>query len=285
MAKIVELNVYPIKSLGAVPHAKVPFTELGFVCDRIYMLVDKNGVMVTLRHYPELARFSIRMDDRRIIVDTKKNAFITLPVEEPSEGELPEKDVTIHDEVSQMLRMGRPYDEFFSDVMKRDVYLMRSASWLVRKRHSDALGTDVPLYAQDGYPLMLAGTGSLALLNQKLPVGEEVQMVRFRPNIVIDEKEAHGEDALRELWIGSHTFDRPKLCSRCAAITVHVDRSSPHFGQKDPGDQPMTTLQKYRMVYRDQEDMPLKARRATYFGVNVVPRGSGVLELGMEVTL
>jgi uncharacterized protein YcbX len=73
----------------------------------------------------------------------------------------------------------------------------------------------------DGFPLLVASTASLAELNARLaraghaPVG----MNRFRPNLVLDGLDAHGEDFLDEVSFttpaGEVRLKLTKPCARC----------------------------------------------------------------------
>ncbi|HEV8314091.1 MAG TPA: MOSC domain-containing protein, partial [Burkholderiaceae bacterium] len=53
----------------------------------------------------------------------------------------------------------------------------------------------------DGFPLLVASTASLAELNRRLAERglPPVTMQRFRPNLVLDGLEPHGEDWLDEI--------------------------------------------------------------------------------------
>jgi uncharacterized protein YcbX len=72
-------------------------------------------------------------------------------------------------------------------------------------------------------------------------------MLRFRPNIVLDDLEAHTEDHLSSLVIkttqGSAQFNLVKPCPRCAIpdIDPHTAISSPEVND---------TLQEYRKLAR-----------------------------------
>jgi len=272
------LYIYPFKSLPGVPVSEAAFTEQGFADDRIFMLVDGRGRMVTLREYPQMASIRVtpveggyavgHTDAGRIIV---RRAELDPEVHEQVE-------VTIHGEMSVMLRAGDRYDEFFSACLRLPVRLVRSSPALPRTRTGS--GVHLSLHAQDGYPATILSDASLRELNRQLGHMHQppVTVERFRPNLYVEgADQPHEEDALSRVSFSGIPFNRLKLCSRCRAITVHVDTASPRFAQFDPADEPLRTLQRYRMVLKKEHDP------SVYFGVNAVPESSGKLKVGMLV--
>ncbi len=279
---ITGLSIYPIKSLPGISVSEALYTPKGFEHDRMFMLVDEKGNMVTLRDFPNLADFSVSRRGIGVTVTRHGVGAMVISLQQPEPGELPEAVVIIHRETSWMLEMGIAYDKFFSECLGMKVRLMRSIPWHERTRHSTQMGCAIPLHAQDGYPAMILSQASHDQLTHRLIAHDQspASMERFRPNIVIGGTEAHEEDTLAPITFGdSNVFDRVKLCSRCRAIEVHTDRGSSHFANHDPNNEPMRTLATYRRVRSAERDGKI------YFGVNAVPKGSGTLSIGMPVSL
>lgn len=113
----------------------------------------------------------------------------------------------------------------------------------------------------DGYPLMMIGEGSLALLNEKLTARGEpsVPMQRFRPNIVVAGVAAHEEDTWTSIRIGDVACNVVKPCERCTITTVEIST-----GQA--GKEPLRTLAEYR-----------KHGSKIYFGQNVIHAAAGTI--------
>jgi uncharacterized protein len=97
----------------------------------------------------------------------------------------------------------------------------------------------------DGFPLLVVSQASLDELNERLARKgvAAMTMARFRPNLVLDGLDAHGEDFLDEI-----RFDTPegpvrlrlvKPCPRCPIPNV-----DPETGE--PGHEPGDTLSAYR---------------------------------------
>src|SRR6185295_15602033 len=97
----------------------------------------------------------------------------------------------------------------------------------------------------DGYPLLVISQASLDALNERLARKgvPAATMARFRPNLVLDGLDAHGEDFLDEIRF--ETTDGPvrlrlvKPCPRCPIPNV-----DPATGE--PGHEPGDTLSTYR---------------------------------------
>jgi uncharacterized protein YcbX len=115
------------------------------------------------------------------------------------------------------------------------------------KRWSGAI--DAENAFADGFPLLVASTAGLAEFNRRLSAAGHaaVTMERFRPNLVLDGLEAHGEDALDEIVFDGGDDDGSgivklklvKPCGRCSIPDV-----DPASGE--PGHAVGDTLASYR---------------------------------------
>jgi uncharacterized protein YcbX len=133
-----------------------------------------------------------------------------------------------------------------------------------------SLPTDRVSFA-DGYPLLLASSGSLDDLNAHIAYGprpEEgpVPMIRFRPNLVVDGPEPWVEDGWRRIRIGDAVFRAVKGCARCA-----IPMTNPQTLARTL--EPTTTLARIRRFDGN-----------VWFGMNLVPDNPGVeISVGDEV--
>ena len=116
----------------------------------------------------------------------------------------------------------------------------------------------------DGYPYLLVNQASLDALNDELD--QPVSLRHFRPNLVVSGEYAWEEDDWKVIQIGDVVFDVAKPCSRCVLTTV-----DPDTGIKSSEQQPLRTLVSIRTL-----------PEGVCFGVNLVPRNEGALELGAE---
>jgi uncharacterized protein YcbX len=119
----------------------------------------------------------------------------------------------------------------------------------------------------DGFPLLLIGESSRADLSSR--VGRPLEMLRFRPNLVIEGFPAYAEDGWKRIRIGDIEFRVVKPCARCILTTI-----DPQTGERSADREPLATLQQYRAQ-----------GEGAMFGQNLVNDGIGRLEVGMPVTV
>ncbi len=120
----------------------------------------------------------------------------------------------------------------------------------------------------DGYPYLLIGQASLDDLNQRLPIdSQSIEMLRFRPNIIVSGSLPYEEDSWHHFQIGDLNFYGVKPCARCVLTTI-----DPATGQK--GKEPLRTLATYRQW-----------KHKILFGQNVLPDSAttGVLRVGQTI--
>ena len=121
----------------------------------------------------------------------------------------------------------------------------------------------------DGFPLLLAGTASLAAVNARLPpIPGPVPMDRFRPNLVVETTEPWEEDTWSHVTIGSVRLRLASPCVRCTVITLDQDTGAP-----TPRKEPLRTL---GLMHRDDEGH-------ITFGWNAVPETLGTIRVGDPV--
>jgi hypothetical protein len=241
-AAIARLFVYPVKSCAGVELREAVLTETGLDLDRAWMVVDENGDFVSQRELPRMAliRPTIRLND--VVLRAPGMLALHLQIDTVEE---PVK-VRVWDDEVQAYDMGAVAAQWFSDFLGRKLRLVRFDPEFQRLSNRKWTGgAEAPNQFQDGYPLLVASTASLDLLNAKLaraghgPVGIE----RFRPNIVLAGLEAHDEDRLELLRIAAQDGEvqlRPvKPCARCPIPNI-----DPATAESDPV--VTDTLQGYR---------------------------------------
>jgi uncharacterized protein YcbX len=113
--------------------------------------------------------------------------------------------------------------------------------------------------------LLLIGQASLDDLSAR--VGRPLEMLRFRPNLVIEGAAPYAEDSWKRIRIGELEFRVAKGCSRCIMTTL-----DPQSGVRSADREPLATLQGYRQ--RDG---------GVFFGQNLIADGMGTLALNMPV--
>ena len=266
--KVTGLSVYPVKSLGGRPVDSALVEPQGLAGDRRWCLVDEVGEVVTARECHDLLRLNaevvddeaIRLTDRadgaNIVVETP----LGLPAVPVSLSRMPSA-TPADDDVNEWIstRVGRPL---------RLVWQEDPTSRPISAGHGGEPGEVVSM--ADTGPLLLVSESSLRQLNEWIalddPGAEDLDVLRFRPNVVIDGDQPFAEDTWKSVQIGEVTFRTTELCDRCVMTTI------------DPvslakGKEPIRTLARHR-----------RWDGATWFGTRLVPLGGGVLRVGDSVT-
>jgi uncharacterized protein YcbX len=273
-ATIAQLWVYPVKSCAGISLTEAELTDTGLLYDRAWMVVDADGEFVTQRELPRMALIQTAFKMGQLVLRAPGMLALHLALD-AAEGPL---KVRVWDDEVQAYDMGDLAAQWFSDFLGRPLRLARfdpevrrvcSLKWTG--------GREAVTQFADGFSLLVTSTGSLDELNTRLGAAGHapVEMLRFRPNIVLAGVEAHDEDRVGAMRIGtgdgaSALIEPVKPCGRCPIPNIDpaTATSSPEVND---------TLQVYR------QDPRLDG--AITFGMNaIVLEGDGqVLRVGQPV--
>ena len=255
---IASLHVYPIKSCGGVALTDVLVIETGFEFDRAWMVVDADGSFVTQRELPRMALIQPTLKTSEMVLRAPGMLALHVALDRVEAA----VRVKVWDDEVAAYDMGDLCAQWFSDFLGRPLRLVRFDP--EHKRLSDTRWTGA-LEAEnafaDGFPILVASTAGLAEFNRRLVEHGEsaVTMARFRPNLVLDGLDAHGEDALDEIVFaaddGPVRLKLVKPCARCPIPDV-----DPATGE--PGHAVGDVLASYRADAR--------MKGALTFGMNAV---------------
>ena len=242
---VAALHVYPVKSCGGIALDEALLIETGIEFDRAWMLVDRDGVFVTQRKLPRMALIRPTLKTYEMVLRAPGMLALHIELDRVEAA----RRVRVWDDEVAAYDMGDLCAQWFSDFLghpptgrpeadtpprgadAEGVSGVRLPFRLVRfdpehKRLSNHRWTgtlDAENGFADAFPLLVTSSAALAELNRRLqaqgvaPVG----MARFRPNLVLDGLDAHGEDALDEIVFA--TDDGPvrlKLVKPCARCTI-----------------------------------------------------------------
>jgi uncharacterized protein YcbX len=256
---IEQLLIYPIKSCAGVALSEAQVAKTGLVGDRIYMLVDEDGLFVTGRQEPRLVSVELTQAEDSFVARSAGQSQLHLEARpNPRETHPP---VTARIWRDQVKAFAHPEgSKWFSSLLQRRVRLVYRdpASQRTLSGVGGRPGDEMSL--ADGYPLLLCAASSLCDLNARLIV--PLTMARFRPNVVIAGSPAYDEDTYQHVTLGELSFLAPKLCDRCVFTTV-----DPSTSQKSK--EPLRTLSTYR-----------KWDHAVWFGTNLIPQTGGLVRTG-----
>ena len=214
------LHVYPVKSCGGITLTESLLIETGLEFDRAWMVVDERGEFVTQRQLPRLALIQPTLKTYEMVLRAPGMLALHIAldtVEKPVRAKVWNDDVAAYD-------MGDLCAQWFSDFLGRQLRLVRFDP--EHKRLSDrrwAGSIDAENAFADGFPLLVTTAASIDELNRRLQLqgAAPVTMARFRPNLVLDGLDAHGEDPLDEIVLGSgDEIVRLKLVKPCARCPI-----------------------------------------------------------------
>ena len=266
MLRLSALYRYPLKSGKGEMLQSIELDKLGLVGDRRWMLVDEaSGRFLTQRAEAKMSQLSA-------LWNAQGGLTLSAPERASIEIDLPGNDaelrgVTIWRDTLRVPDAGDEAARWVSDLIGKPTRLVQMPLDRARMTQAGFGKDDDQVALADGFPLLLIGEASLQHLSQE--VGRPLEMLRFRPNLVIEGSQAYAEDGWKRIRIGDVEFRVVKPCSRCILTTI-----DPQTGERDASREPLATLQKYRA----QEG-------GAMFGQNLVNDGNGVLEVGMPVTV
>jgi uncharacterized protein YcbX len=266
MLRLSALYRYPLKSGKGEPLQQITLDKLGLDGDRRWMLVDEaSGRFLTQRAVPEMSQLSA-------LWNAAGGLTLSAPGRSPIDVPLPTDEaelrgVTIWRDTLHVPDAGDEAGAWLSEFIGKPTRLVQVPVERARTTQAGYGKDDDRVGFADGFPLLLIGQASLDDLSSR--VGRPLEMLRFRPNLVIEGSEAFAEDGWKRVRIGDVEFRVVKPCSRCILTTI-----DPQTGERSADREPLATLQKYRA----QED-------GAMFGQNLVNDGNGRLEVGMPVTI
>lgn len=251
---------YVLKSCAPTPVDRLDIGPRGPAGDRRWLVVDAEGRFVTARQHPRMVGIHARADRDGLALDAPG-----MPPLRTHVAGGPRIDVTVWRDVVSARVVDPEADAWLTHYLgfaARLVYMDEASHRPIDPAYG-APGDEVSF--ADGYPVLLISQAALDDLNARLE--RPVPMTRFRPNIVVEGTAPHAEDGWRRVRIGGVEFDAVKPCTRCVFTTV-----DPATMTRDPDGEPLRTLTSYR-----------RTPAGVTFGMNLIPRGTGVLRIGDAV--
>lgn len=218
--RVHSLHVHPVKSCAGIAVDEALLIETGLEFDRTWMLVGPDGSFVSQRDLPRMALIhpTLKTFDMVLRAPGMLALHVTLDaVEKPVA-------VTVWGHPVAAYDMGDLSARWFSDFLGRELRLVRfdpEQRRLADRRWTGKIEAECAF--QDGFPLLVTSTASLAELNRRLESHGDpaVTMERFRPTLVLDGLDAHGEDAIDEIVFPSgETTIRLKIVKPCARCPI-----------------------------------------------------------------
>ena len=218
-----QLFVYPIKSCGGVSLTSSLLTETGFEFDRAWMVVDAHGLFVTQRVLPRMALVQPNLKSQEMVLRAPGMLALHVALDTVEKA----TRVQVWDDTVAAFDMGDLAAQWFTDFLGQPLRLVRFDPG--QKRLSDKTWTgdiDAENAFSDSFPILVTSTASLIEVNRRLRLAgqADITFARFRPNLVLDGLDAHGEDHLDEIAFttpeGNIRLKLVKPCTRCAIPDV-----------------------------------------------------------------
>ncbi|TVQ82127.1 MAG: MOSC domain-containing protein [Micavibrio sp.] len=270
--RVAACRIYPLKSAAGYETEQMEILPRGPKGDREWLLVNEENGFLTQR---------LRGCEKMPLIGTAAeggNTVFSAPAMPPlTVAEFQgETQVTIWKDTVTAQDAGNAAAAWFSEYLGMPCRLVRlSEKPEHRRKTSEKWGPpDGVVGFADGFPLLVTNTASLAALVQHLPETDraQVDMTRFRPNLVLDGLEPFEEDALYKIRIGDVVLQLVKPCARCKITTICQQTG------ETLSNEPLKTLTKLRRGKSDD-------LAGAFFGQNAVPETCGMIRKGDKVEI
>ena len=260
--QVTGLFQHPVKSCAPIGLSRAFIDAYGLAGDRRYLVTDPDGKFLTGRKHPRLASLmATPVDDGLVLAAADRDTLVLRRADFPEDY----VDVEVWRQGIFAQRCGEAADTWLSDYLGTPARLVFYGA-LTTRAIKDVQDREVSF--ADGYPLLVTTEESLAWIQERCP--SPLVMAQFRPNIVIAGGEPWAEDDWKTIRIGTLSFDIHSPCQRCIFTTL-----APRSETFHPMQQPLRTLIAHHS----------SPNKAPLFGQNVIARGTGVIEVGMAVSV
>ncbi|XP_046437969.1 mitochondrial amidoxime-reducing component 1-like isoform X2 [Daphnia pulex] len=280
-----QLHIFPLKSGHGIPVEEAYAQKIGLVNgelqDRSFMAYNENNNFLFGRIHPKMVLIKISVSGNKVEFTAPNCESITFPI--PSQSET-EKQIKVRifgeevaafdcgDQVAQWLSQyifqkdsgARLAHLSYPKVSPRVLKSKPGQNWLKP--------TDAGLFS-NATPFHLLSVESANDLNSRVD-GVEISTLNFRPTITVSGcQRPYEEDDWRFVRIGEAVFRYVKGTERCILPTI-----DPATGIKDPNQEPLRTLRKYRLA----EDPVLRKAmgESPLMGISLALEQAGRIRIG-----
>jgi uncharacterized protein len=258
--RLQSIHLFPVKSLRGLALEEGRVGDRGFEGDRRFMVVDAENQFLSQRRLPRMQLLSAWYEGERLRI-AGEGVALDLP-RHPREGAARRVQVW-RDEVDA-ISLGPEAASALSGFLGQPCELVYMPDEVNRPVDVEYAPPGFRVGFADAFPYLLTTTASLAELARR---GAPVEMVRFRPNLVVDGAEPFAEDGWKRIRIGAVRFAVLKSCARCSI--PNVDPATAEVGVE-----PTRTLKLFR-----------KLDGKVRFGQNLIAEDAGVVRVGDAVSI
>lgn len=253
---------YPVKSSSPVALQRSQVQYSGLEGDRRYLVTTVQGQFLTGRQHPRLALLQAHLTETGITLAAPNQPPLTLSKAEFSSDYLP---ATVWRQEISTQHCSSAADQWLSHFLDTPCQLRFYGPQ--SHRPIKDFPTQTVSFA-DGYPLLLTTSASLHWLQERCPAA--LDMLQFRPNLVIAGTKPFAEDNWQQIRIGDVLFRVHSPCVRCKFTTLIPGTETFH-----PQQEPLRTLLTHRRGHKG----------GTLFGQNLIPLNEGELTTGSPVEI
>jgi len=248
------LTIYPIKSCGGIALQQSAIGMAGLQNDRRWMLTTPDGLFLTQRGLPAMARIGTDIRNGFLTVTYPGMPRLDVPIDVIEDDDSVRLQVTVWRDAVDAVDEGDLAAQWFSAALQTPCRLVKVhpqahrvagvdyvSDWLAAHPETEGFAPRHVYAFADGYPVLVANEASLVELNRRLVDRGQaaVGMDRFRANVVLSGLDAFEEDYVAMLQVGDIRFGLVKPCVRC-----EVPNTDQVTGQRHA--EPMTTLTGFR---------------------------------------
>ena len=268
--QVTRIWVYPVKSFAGIDVGSAEVLPWGLAGDRRWGVVDAFGAPVTARERNVLLTLTAEpLADGGILLGGgygggTGSGTDPLRIDPPTDA----SPIPVgHSRQGTALPAGAEADAWLSARLDMEARLVWQPDPRARTVNPANGGNpEDRMSLADAGPLLLTSEASLAQLDSWTDdATPPLDMLRFRPNIVIDGDEPFTEDDWPFVELGGVRFRVTKVCDRCS-MTLIDPVTLAH------GKEPIRTLAKHR-----------RWDRLTWFGVLLAPQVTGAIAVGDRV--
>jgi uncharacterized protein YcbX len=228
--------------------------------------------------------------------DNEKAKTLTIPLR-PNTDKLEAFKVDMHNSPTNAFKMPEEYSAWFSgcfgfdvllvylgdglrDVLFEDMKPTKSGSWLSKTPFlgSPDLESHQITFA-DCAPYLIVSKTSLNEVSSRLPDGQEMDVTKFRPNIIIEGADkCWEEDHWGKVRINGVEMSLPHNCVRCKSINIDYSTGKPGTGESG---EVLKKLQKDRRVDMGAKWSPVFGRYSFWNS----KQNTQIFRIGDEATI
>jgi uncharacterized protein YcbX len=267
--RLEQIVTYPVKAARGTASASATVEPWGLAGDRRWAIVDDRGRMIDAVHCPAIMTITpyVQAEGRLMLTASGRR-----PAQVAAPGPQAPRIAVGSANLDLPVASTPDVDDWLTAVLGRPARLVWQDQPHCRAMSADDGGRDGDIVSlAHAAPVLLTSTASLRQVDRWIAAGAEpaappLDVMRFRPNVVVDGFAAFAEDSWRRVTIGGVDFRVSASCYRCAVTLIDPDTLA-------RSKEPLRTLARHR-----------RHGNRLLFGVWLVPEGDGDLYVGDAVT-